>query len=127
MSTLPSVAEPLVGTHERATQLRGQAVLLGVFTASVFTSAFLLFLVQPLFGRMVLPRLGGSPAVWNTCMLFFQAALLGGYLWAHLTTRALGVRRQAALHLAVMLAAALALPLAVGDAAPPADAGATPA
>jgi hypothetical protein len=55
----------------------GRLVLV-VFTAAIFSSAFLLFLVQPMFSRMVLPLLGGTPAVWNTCMLFFQAALLGG-------------------------------------------------
>jgi hypothetical protein len=111
---LNAAPEGLSGTQARKRALP----LAAAYAVTVFAGAFLLFQVQPMFGKMVLPLLGGSPAVWNTCMLFFQAALLGGYLWAHLTTRALGVRRQAALHLAVMLAAALALPLAVGDAAP---------
>jgi hypothetical protein len=105
-------AAPLLGAGrgpERGT--------LALYAATVFLSAFLLFLVQPMFGKMVLPLLGGSPAVWNTCMLFFQAALLGGYLYAHLTSR-LGVRRQAVLHLAVLAAAALLLPISVGGAAP---------
>jgi predicted O-methyltransferase YrrM len=93
-------------------------VLLAVFTASIFLSAFLLFLVQPMFSRMVLPLLGGTPAVWNTCMLFFQAALLGGYLYAHATARWLGVRSQAALHLALLAVAAAVLPVAVAGAAP---------
>ena len=97
--------------------------LLAVFTAAVFLSAFLLFLVQPMFGKMVLPLLGGSPAVWNTCMLFFQAALLGGYLYAHLSSR-LTVRRQAALHLVLLALAALALPLSLRGAAP--EGGAAP-
>ncbi|HEV2145908.1 MAG TPA: fused MFS/spermidine synthase [Longimicrobiaceae bacterium] len=97
----------------------GARLLVAAYAAAIFAGAFLLFLVQPMFGKMVLPLLGGSPAVWNTCMLFFQAALLGGYLYAHLTTRWLGVRRQAALHLALVLAAGLALPLSVGSAAPP--------
>jgi spermidine synthase len=91
--------------------------LLGVFASSVFLSAFLLFLVQPLFGKLALPLLGGSPAVWNTCMLFFQAALLGGYLYAHLSSR-LDVRRQAAVHLALLAGAALALPLSLRGAVP---------
>jgi spermidine synthase len=95
-----------------------RAALLAVFTAAVFLSAFLLFLVQPLFGRMVLPLLGGSPSVWNTCMLFFQAALLGGYLYAHLTSSRLTVRRQATVHLAALALAALALPVSVRGAAP---------
>jgi predicted O-methyltransferase YrrM len=93
-------------------------LLLATFTASIFLSAFLLFLVQPMFSRMVLPLLGGTPAVWNTCMLFFQAALLGGYLYAHATARWLGVRSQAALHLALLAVAAVALPVAVAGAAP---------
>jgi SAM-dependent methyltransferase len=68
----------------------------------------LLFVVQPMVGKMILPLLGGTPAVWSTCMVFFQAALLGGYAYAHASTAWLGPRRQALLHLAV-----LALPLAV--------------
>jgi SAM-dependent methyltransferase len=80
--------------------------------------------VQPMFGKMVLPLLGGSPAVWNACMLFFQAALLGGYLYAHVTSERLGPRRQAALHLALLAAAALVLPIGVGAAAP--EGGAAP-
>jgi SAM-dependent methyltransferase len=93
-------------------------MLLAVFTAAVFLSAFLLFLVQPMFGKMVLPLLGGSPAVWNTCMLFFQAALLGGYLYAHQSSR-WTVRRQAVVHLTLLALAALALPVSVRDAVPP--------
>jgi hypothetical protein len=96
---------------------RERAVLV-VFTAAIFSSAFLLFLVQPMFSRMVLPLLGGTPAVWNTCMLFFQAALLGGYLYAHVGAQRLGVRRQAAVHVALLAVAALLLPLSVAGAAP---------
>lgn len=98
--------------------------LLAAYTAAVFLSAFLLFLVQPLFGKMVLPLLGGSPAVWNTCMLFFQAALLGGYLYAHITSSRLTVRRQATVHLAALALAALALPVSLRSAAP--EGGAAP-
>jgi spermidine synthase len=97
---------------------RAGAALLVAFTVAVFLSAFLLFLVQPLFGKMVLPLLGGSPAVWNTCMLFFQAALLGGYLYAHLSSSRLTVRRQATVHLAALALAALALPVSVRGAVP---------
>jgi hypothetical protein len=86
-----------------------------VFTISIFTSAFLLFLIQPLFGKMALPLLGGSPAVWNTCMLFFQTTLLAGYAYAHLSTRLLGVRRQAALHFVVLCAALLTLPIGIAS------------
>jgi hypothetical protein len=62
---------------------------------------------------MVLPLLGGSPAVWNTCLMFFQAALLGGYLYAHLSTRLLGSRRQALVHAVLLALAGLALPVAI--------------
>ncbi|HKP75561.1 MAG TPA: fused MFS/spermidine synthase [Longimicrobiaceae bacterium] len=103
----------------------GRAVLV-VFTAAIFTSAFLLFLVQPMFSRMVLPLLGGTPAVWNTCMLFFQAALLAGYLWAHVGARHLGIRRQAAVHLVLLAVAALLLPISVAGAEPPGGAAPIP-
>jgi hypothetical protein len=83
-------------------------VLLVLFTAATFCSAFLLFTVQPLFARLILPLLGGAPAVWTACMLFFQAALLAGYWYAHASIRALGVPRQTLLHAVVVL-----LPLAV--------------
>src|SRR5712692_5627820 len=64
-------------------------------------------------GKMILPLLGGTPAVWNTCMVFFQAALLAGYAYAHVTTRWLGVPGQAALHLVVMALPLVSLPLGV--------------
>ncbi|HEY1376497.1 MAG TPA: fused MFS/spermidine synthase [Gemmataceae bacterium] len=78
------------------------------FAVTLFVSAFLLFLVQPMVGKMVLPLLGGAPAAWATCMVFFQALLLAGYAYAHAATRRLGARRQAVIHLVV-----LALPLVV--------------
>src|SRR5262245_44359022 len=81
-----------------------------------------MFVVQPMVGKMILPSLGGSPAVWNTCMVFFQAVLLAGYAYAHGTTARLGVRRQAALHLGLLLLPLLALPVAVAaDGGPPSD------
>ncbi len=92
-----------------------------LFGATMVVSAWLLFLVQPMFAKMVLPRLGGTPAVWNTCVVFFQATLLVGYLYAHVTTRWLGVRRQAQLHLGVLLLPLAALPIAVSGEPPPAD------
>ena len=80
------------------------------FLASVFLSAFLLFLVQPLMGRFVLPWFGGSPAVWTACLLFFQTALLVGYAYAHALTRCLSLRRQAIIHGGLLLIALLWLP-----------------
>jgi SAM-dependent methyltransferase len=83
------------------------------FVAAVFVSAGLVFLLQPIATRLVLPTLGGSPAVWNTAMVFFQAALLGGYLYAHLLQRLKRLEWQVATHLVLLAAAALSLPLAI--------------
>ena len=66
-------------------------LVLVVYTAAIFLSALLLFSVQPLFTKMVLPRLGGSPAVWSVAMVFFQTLLLAGYAYAHLLMR---IRRR---------------------------------
>lgn len=87
--------------------------LVSTFTITLFTSSVLLFLVQPMFAKMILPLLGGTPAVWNTAMLFFQAVLLGGYLYAHASIAWLGVRKQAALHLIVVSLPFLVLPISV--------------
>lgn len=97
------------------------------FALTLLVSAALLFVVQPMFAKMVLPRLGGTPAVWNTCMVFYQAALLAGYLYAHFSTRLFGTRRQAALHLAVLALPLLVLPIALGPSqVPPSDANPIP-
>jgi hypothetical protein len=82
-----------------------------LFALTLFVSALLLFLVQPIIAKMILPMLGGTPAVWNTCMVFFQAVLLAGYSYAHLTTTWLGVRRQILLHLGVVLLPLVVLPI----------------
>ncbi len=84
-----------------------------LFTLTVFVSALLLFLVQPMVARMVLPLVGGSPAVWNTCMVFFQALLLCGYAYAHSFPSQLGTRRHAVLHVVLALLTLLALPIAL--------------
>ena len=78
-----------------------------IYAATIFLSSFLLFLVQPLIARLILPWFGGSAAVWTTCMLFFQTLLLAGYAYAHLTTAKLRPRTQALLHI-VLLGVALA-------------------
>jgi SAM-dependent methyltransferase len=88
-------------------------MLVATYTLTIFVSASLLFLIQPLFGRMILPELGGTPAVWNTALVFYQATLLGGYLYAHLSTRRLGPRRQAVWHLGLMLLPLAVLPIAI--------------
>ncbi len=84
-----------------------------LFTATIFVSASLLFFVQPLFAKIVLPQIGGAPAVWTTAMLFFQTVLIGGYLYSHLLTRYLAPAAQLALHLALWAAALAFLPLAI--------------
>src|SRR6266567_5507428 len=91
------------------------ALLLRVYAAAIFLSAALLFAVQPMFTKMVLPRLGGAPAVWSVAMVFFQAALLAGYGYAHLLTRYAPGRTSVIIHLAVMTAACLFLPLAIAN------------
>ena len=86
-----------------------------LFAITLFASAFLLFLVQPLVGKMLLPKLGGTPAVWNACLVFFQAMLLAGYGFAHAASAQLGSRRQAILQLVVLALPALVLPIAIGS------------
>jgi len=90
---------------------RGRA-LTTVYAATVFLGAFLLFQVQPLIGKAILPWFGGTPAVWTTCMLVFQVLLFGGYAYAHLTSRYLTPRRQGVLHLALLALALVMLPIA---------------
>ena len=84
-----------------------------LFTATLFIAALLLFWIQPLFSKMVLPFLGGSPSVWNTAMVFFQATLLGGYAYAHVLNRSLPPKGQLWVHLILLAAAAAFLPVLV--------------
>jgi len=81
------------------------------YAVTIFTGSFLLFQVQPLITKYILPWFGGGPMVWTTCMLFFQVFLLGGYGYAHLSIRRFGPRLQASLHGALLLAALLQLPI----------------
>ena len=83
-----------------------------LFTMTIFAGSFLLFLVQPMVARMALPQLGGAPNVWNSAMLVYQALLLAGYAYAHALGR-FAIRRQVMIHLAVLLLAALTLPIAL--------------
>lgn len=91
------------------------AILPIVFTGTIFASACLLFFVQPMFAKLVLPNLGGSSAVWTTAMLFFQTVLILGYLYAHLSVRYLPTKAQIALHLCLWAAALAFLPIAVPE------------
>ena len=83
-----------------------------VLAGTVFLSAFLLFQIQPLISRLLLPTFGGASAVWTTCMLFFQTLLFGGYLYSHLLVSRLSRRQQAGLHTILLLVACLLLRIA---------------
>jgi len=87
------------------------AYVKALFAGTIFTSAFLLFLVQPLIAKQILPWFGGSAAVWSICMVFFQVVLLAGYAYSDWVTRRLGVRAQARLHVALLLASLAFLPI----------------
>jgi hypothetical protein len=105
----------------RAETTRGGAApfVLPLYTLTLFLSAFLLFAVQPMFTKMVLPLLGGSAAVWNTAVVFFQATLLLGYAYAHFSTRWLGPKAQTLLHGGVLLIGLVSLPIGVVGWTPP--------
>jgi spermidine synthase len=81
------------------------------FALTIFTGAFLLFQVQPLIGKYILPWFGGGPGVWTTCLLFFQTVLLGGYAYAHFSTKYLTPRRQVILHIALLVLSLVLLPI----------------
>ncbi|WP_439566751.1 spermidine synthase [Sphingopyxis sp.] len=89
-----------------------------LFVLTILVGSFLLFQVQPMVARMVLPKLGGAPAVWNSAMLVYQALLLGGYAYAHWLGR-FTVQRQAIIHVVLFLVAALWLPISIAQIAPP--------
>ena len=94
--------------HEVHDMLTPRRVLAGV---AIFASAFLLFTLEPLFAKLILPWFGGSAAVWSTCLVFYQTALLGGYLYARLLTRYLGATAQALVHISLLLVTLLLLPI----------------
>jgi len=85
-----------------------------LFALTIFSSAFLLFLVQPIIAKEILPWFGGSAAVWTTCLVFFQSALLAGYAYADVVARRMPATRQALLHAALLVASLLALPIVPG-------------
>ncbi|MEA3106687.1 MAG: hypothetical protein QOI88_1292, partial [Gammaproteobacteria bacterium] len=86
-----------------------------LFATTLFLSAFLLFLVQPMFTKLVLPRLGGAPTVWSVAMVFFQIALLAGYAYAHLVIRRFTPGTGGLVHLGLLAAAALTLPIGISE------------
>jgi hypothetical protein len=113
VSALPKIKDSDKTMTETAPVRSPSPALLPVYGAAIFLSAALLFAVQPMFTKMVLPRLGGSPSVWSVAMVFFQAMLLGGYAYAHLLTRFLSVRIAIVVQVALLIVATLALPLAI--------------
>ncbi|MGR9013651.1 MAG: fused MFS/spermidine synthase [Gammaproteobacteria bacterium] len=111
--------------HPEATPDRNLSMIF-LFAATLFTSASLMFVLQPLFGKILLPLLGGSPAVWNTCMVFYQSILFLGYLYAHYLSTRYSRHRQIQIHTALILISFLALPLALPEnTAPPTDSNPT--
>ncbi len=103
---------------------RSSWVLIGVFTLSIFLSATLLFSVQPLFAKLVLPLLGGSSSVWNTAMVFFQGMLLSGYIYAHLISKYLKLSLQIVFHTIILSLGLFFLPLAIASGWTPPEGGA---
>lgn len=93
----------------------GSLALVALFSSTLFLSAALLFSVQPMVSRMLLPLLGGTPAVWNTSTVFFQALLLGGYGYAHIVSSRFGAKWQIAVHSVLLVAAGLTLPLTISE------------
>ena len=91
--------------------------MIRLFALAIFFSATLLFMMQPLAGKILLPILGGSPAVWSTCMVFFQGVLLLGYLYAHALSTWVVPRWQRLVHVGVLVVASLTLaaPIEIGD------------
>ena len=85
--------------------------MINLYALTIFVSAFLLFLVQPIIAKQILPWFGGSAAVWTTCLVFFQCMLLAGYFYVDWTSRHLTAKRQAGLHLALIVIALLLLPI----------------
>ena len=93
-----------------------------LFAGTLFVSATLLFLVEPMMAKMILPLLGGTPSVWNTCIVFFQAMLLAGYAYAHASAAWLSLRHQLLLHMALVVVPIVVLPLGITeDWVPPAE------
>lgn len=100
---------------------RSAGQLAGWFAATILLGAFLLFQVQPLFSKLILPWFGGSPAVWTTCLLFFQTVLLGGYAYAHALSYVPSAWRQNLVHLALAALTLLLLPITPADTWKPPD------
>src|SRR5512147_2994990 len=108
-----SLPDPSAVTEQP--QASRNRLILAVYTAAIFVSALLLFSVQPLFTKMVLPRLGGSPAVWSVAMVFFQSLLLAGYAYAHVLMQIRNRAIPVAIHLVLLVVALTTLPLGIAS------------
>jgi hypothetical protein len=106
------------------TRISARAWTAWAFAGATLLGAFLLFLIQPLISKFILPWFGGAPAVWTTCMLFFQVLLFGGYAYSHLLASRLAPRTQVMIQILVLLAAVAVLPIAPKDSWKPADSAA---
>jgi len=116
----PEFLTPVSSSAKQLVPRRVSNGMTTLFALTLFLSGALLFLVQPMFARLVLPLAGGAPAVWNTVMVCYQLLLLGGYLYAHATSRLLTPARQRGLHMVVLLLAFVMLPIALpSDSLPP--------
>jgi hypothetical protein len=93
-----------------------QPASVAIYAIALFSSALLMFLVQPMFARMALPRLGGSASVWSLALVFFQGVLLLGYAYAHLLVKLVSLRQATVIHVAVMVAALASLPVGISAA-----------
>ena len=115
-------AEPMLAQPAQTRNV-AQLLALPVFAGAIFLSALLLFSVQPMFTKMVLPQLGGSPGVWSVAMVFFQGLLLLGYLWAHFLAKKLPLAVAAGVHIAICALVFVALPIAAVNMPPPSAEG----
>jgi len=114
-------SDPLTVQAGRKTPNAGATSFRWLYFLTIFSSAFLLFQIQPLISKSILPWFGGSAALWTTCMLFFQVALLAGYAYAHFVNEKLSPRVQAIVHLTLIVVAIVALPIAPDERWKPSD------
>lgn len=110
-----------VNAEEVKQRVQGRGAV--VYGVAIFLSAFLLFEVQPMIAKMILPWFGGAASVWTVCLLFFQVTLLGGYAYAHFVSTRLNGRMQSAIHVALVAVSLAALPIIPSSAWKPQGAG----
>src|SRR6516165_9446764 len=101
--------------HAASEETAARGVMPAIFAAAIVVSAALLFLVQPMFTKLVLPRFGGAPSVWSVAIVFFQCTLLAGYAYSHWLMRAAPSRIAVAIHVLLTIAACFWLPLAIAE------------